>query len=239
MQQNKITILSTRPLHAELINQAAEKNIVIESISFIETEPITNQELKENISKLIPQSITVVFTSMNAVESVASHLSNIKPDWKIFCIGSATKKLVKEYFGENVIAGTADSASGLADEITNQNNISSVIFFCGDKRRDELPEKLKQQRIEVNEFEVYKTVETEQQIEKKYDAILFYSPSAVNSFFSVNKISSETILFAIGNTTANEIKKIAANKIIIANEPSKELLAEQAINYFETNLTHY
>ncbi|HLK29826.1 MAG TPA: uroporphyrinogen-III synthase, partial [Puia sp.] len=120
MQQNKITILSTRPLHVELINQAAEKNIVIESISFIETEPIINQELKENISKLIPQSITVVFTSMNAVESVASHLNTIKPDWKIFCIGSATKKLVKEYFGENVIAGTGESAGALADEIINQ-----------------------------------------------------------------------------------------------------------------------
>ena len=239
MQQNKITILSTRPLHVELINQAAEKNIVIESISFIETEPIINQELKENISKLIPQSITVVFTSMNAVESVASHLNTIKPDWKIFCIGSATKKLVKEYFGENVIAGTGESAGALADEIINQKNITSVIFFCGDKRRDELPEKLKQRRIEVKEIEVYKTLETAQQIEKNYDAILFYSPSAVNSFFSANKINNKTVLFAIGNTTTNEIKKFTANKIITADEPSKEFLAEQAINYFQTNLTHY
>jgi uroporphyrinogen-III synthase len=176
---------------------------------------------------------------MNAVESVASHLNNTKPDWKIFCIGSATKKLVKEYFGENIIAGTAGSASSLADEIINQKNISSVVFFCGDKRRDELPEKLKQLGIEVNEIEVYKTFETKQQLSKDYDAILFYSPSAANSFFSVNKINDETILFAIGNTTAREIKKFAANKIIIADEPSKELLAEQAINYFQTNLTHY
>ncbi len=239
MRQNKITILSTRRLQPEIINQAEEKNTLIEAISFIETEPIINQELKENISRLFQQSSNVVFTSMNAVESVASHLNNIKPDWKIFCIGSATKKLVKEYFGENVIAGTADSASGLADEIINQKNISSVVFFCGDNRRDELPEKLKQQRIEVNEIEVYKTVQINEQLTKDYDAILFYSPSAVNSFFSGNKISNKTILFAIGNTTASQIKKFAANKIIIANEPSKELLAEQAINYFQTNLTHY
>ncbi|MES1223753.1 MAG: hypothetical protein ABUT20_50120, partial [Bacteroidota bacterium] len=61
------------------------------------------------------------------------------------------------------------------------------------------------------------------------------SPSAVNSFFSVNKIDNKTILFAIGKTTAGEIKKFAVNKIIIADAPSKELLAEQAIKYFELN----
>jgi uroporphyrinogen-III synthase len=239
MQQNKINILSTRPIEQALIDKAADKNILIESISFIETEPISNQQLKKNICNLNQQSITAVFTSMNAVESVASHLNNIKPDWKIFCIGSATKKLVKECFGENAIAGTADSASALADEIINQKNISSVIFFCGDKRRDELPEKLKQHKIEVNEIEVYKTFETAKRITQHYNAILLYSPSAVNSFFSANKINNKTILFAIGNTTATEIKKFTDNKIIIANEPSKELLAEQAINYFQTNLTHY
>jgi uroporphyrinogen-III synthase len=101
MQQNKISILSTRPLQAELINKAAEKNIEIETISFIETKAIDDDYLKQRILHLSQHQLTIVFTSMNAVDAVSSCLSNKKPSWKIFCIGSTTKKLVKESFGEN------------------------------------------------------------------------------------------------------------------------------------------
>ena len=239
MQQNKITILSTRPLQAAIVNKAAEQNIFIEAVSFIETEPIAGKDLKKNIAGFAKQSQTVVFTSMNAVETVVWYLDQVKPNWKIFCIGPATKKLATGYFGEEAITGIADSASALADEIISRKNIPAVLFFCGDKRRDELPEKLKMQGIEVNEIVVYKTIASSQQIKKKYDAILFYSPSAVASFFSANKIPGETILFAIGNTTAAEIKKFANNKIVISNEPLKELLAEQAISFFIKNPIHH
>jgi uroporphyrinogen-III synthase len=238
MQQNKISILSTRPLQTELIQKAVEKNIEIETISFIETKAIEEDSLKKRILHLSHQQLTIVFTSMNAVEAVSSYLSNEKVDWKIFCIGSTTKKLVKESFGENSIAGTADSASSLADVMIDQKNISSVIFFCGDKRRDDLPEKLVRHNIEVCEIEVYKTFETPQIVKKNYAAILFNSPSAVSSFFSINKINEQTILFAIGNTTANEIKKYADNKIIVGKEPEKELLACEAIKYFDSIIHH-
>jgi uroporphyrinogen-III synthase len=238
MQQNKISILSTRPLQAELINKASGKNIEIETISFIATKAIEDDSLKQRILDLSHHQLTVVFTSRNAVDAVSSYLSNKKPDWKIFCIGSTTKKLVKESFGENSIVATADSASNLADVMIGQKNIYSVIFFCGHKRRDELPDKLAKHNIEVNEIEVYKTLETPHIANKNYDAILFYSPSAVNSFFSINKINEQTILFAIGNTTANEIKKYCANKIIISKEPEKELLAGEVINYFDSIIHH-
>ncbi|HEY4875706.1 MAG TPA: uroporphyrinogen-III synthase [Puia sp.] len=239
MKQNKISILSTRPLQAELINMAAEKNIEIETISFIETKAIEDDSLEQRILHLSHHQLTIVFTSMNAVEVVSSYLSNKKIDWKIFCLDSTTKKLVKENFGENSIAGTADSASNLADVIVNQKNISSIIFFCGDKRRDELPDKLAKHNIEVNEIEVYKTLETPHLITRNYDAILFYSPSAVSSFFSINKINEQTILFAIGSTTANEIKKYSDNKIIVGKKPEKELLTGEVINYFTTSTIHH
>jgi uroporphyrinogen-III synthase len=236
---NKINILSTRPLDQTLINKAAEKNIFIDCISFIETEIINNDLLKENINILSKIKSTVVFTSMNAVDSVVFYLNNNKPDWKIFCMGYATQELIIKHFGENTIAGKADSASALADSIIAEKNISDVIFFCGDQRREELPEKLLDQNINVKEIEVYKTNTLSHQIKTDYDAIIFYSPSAVESFFSGNKIKDQTILFAIGNTTANEIKKYADNKIMIAQQPSKKLLAEQAINYFEKNSIHH
>jgi uroporphyrinogen-III synthase len=239
MQQNKINILSTRPLQQAIIDKAAAKNIQIDAIPFIETEIIADDMLKQKIIDFSSEQLTVVFTSMNAVEAVAVHLNHAKPAWKICCIGSTTKKLVKETFGETAIAGSADSASSLADVIIQQENISSVIFFCGNQRRDELPEKLTDHNIEVKEIVVYKTMPSSYQITRDYNAVVFYSPSAVASFFSSNKLFEQVILFAIGNTTANEIKKYVRNKIIIAEEPSKELLIEQAINFFQANPIHY
>jgi uroporphyrinogen-III synthase len=54
----------------------------------------------------------------------------------------------------------------------------------------------------------------------------------VESFFSNNQLTKKTILFAIGNTTAKEIKKHSNNQIVISNEPGKENLARKMMEYF-------
>jgi len=54
----------------------------------------------------------------------------------------------------------------------------------------------------------------------------------VRSFFKKNKSEEGTIFFAIGSTTAAEIRKNANNRIIISDEPSKERLVEMAIDFF-------
>jgi len=232
MQQNKISILSTRPLEESLIEEAKELNIEIDVLSFIETETIHTTEVQQEIENALLQSSAVVFTSMNAVEAVADELDGLQPDWKIYSIGTTTSRLVKKYFGEEAIAGIANSASELADLIVDEGEDSELIFFCGDQRRDELPGILRNNDIEVNEIVVYQTVIVPHKVDKKYHGILFFSPSAVESFFSNNKIAALTVLFAIGNTTANALKKYSDNKIIISDEPGKDNLFRKMIEYF-------
>ena len=116
---------------------------------------------------------------------------------------------------------------------------SEVIFFCGDQRRDELPGLLKKNKIEVKEIVVYKTIATPKKIEKKYDGILFFSPSAVKSFFQENKLDDQTIPFAIGNTTADEIKKFSKNKIVISDMPDGKTVLQKAVEFFQTNSIHH
>ena len=91
---------------------------------------------------------------------------------------------------------------------------------------------LRQRGIDVNEIIVYQTINLPHKIEQEYHGILFFSPSAVQSFFQKNKLSDTTILFAIGNTTANEIKKFTNNKIIISDSPGKENLVGKMVEYF-------
>lgn len=232
MQQNNIAILCTRPLHHEWVEEANAAGIAIDEISFIETEPIQTIEVQQEIEQALLLSATVVFTSMNAVEAVAAWQNGAQPDWNIYCIGTTTNTLVQEYFGEDSIAGTANSAAELAELIAEDSFIDEVLFFCGDQRRDELPAILHNNNIAVNEITVYQTIAVPHKISKVYNGILFFSPSAVESFFSNNTISATTILFAIGNTTATAIKKFTNNKIIISDAPGKENLVRKMMEYF-------
>jgi|SRR5688572_799895 len=232
MQENKINILSTRLLTDELVEAAQASGITIDALSFIETVTIQSKHVQKKIENAYLQSCTVVFTSMNAVEAVVAGQNGQQPDWNIYCIGNTTRQLVKKYFGEESIAGTANSAAELAELMTEKRKTDSVIFFCGDQRRDELPLILSSNKVKVNEIVVYETIAVPDKIEKKYNGILFFSSSAVESFFRNNKPTDKTILFAIGNTTANAIKKYSINKIIISHEPGKENLLKKMIEYY-------
>lgn len=227
-----INILSTRPIDPSLIETAGSKGIFIEVRSFIETTSLQTTELAEEIKNVLSRSATVVFTSMNAVDAVAKYLNGHKPNWKIYNIGTTTNQLVKKHFGENSIAGTAFNAADLAGLIVKDKETDKVIFFCGNQRRDEIPKILSNNDIAVTEIVVYKTTAVPHKINSDYNGILFFSPSAVESFFSNNSITDQTILFVIGNTTAEAIKPFTNNRIIVSSTPGKENLAEQMIEYF-------
>jgi uroporphyrinogen-III synthase len=240
MLQNRINILCTRNIDNALIQDASSKNIAIDVISFIKTEPALTSKVLREVQEAA-ESEAVTFTSSNAVEAIATIPDLQKTTLvgrKIFCIGHVTKQSVVKYFGERLIAGFADNAKELAKTILDAN-VKRVIFFCGDQRRDELPELLKKNNIRVNEIIVYKTIITPQKIEKKYDGILFFSPSAVKSFFENNILDGQTVLFAIGSTTANEIRRFSKNKIAVSDVPDGRILLQKAIEFFQTNPIHH
>ena len=232
MEENKKYILSTRPLDEPLISRAAGSRIIIHSHSFIYTEPIINDQLQQEIIDASEKPLTVVFTSMNAAEAVGCCLAGKNTRWTIFCLGTATRKTVEMHFGNGPIAGIASNASDLAQEIINKN-VESVVFFCGDQRRDELPDKLAAYNIQVHEVVVYKTLQIPKQVERDYDGILFFSPSAVESFFSSNTVSGDTIMFAIGTTTAESIRQFTNNMVVESDFPGKANLVEKAISYLD------
>ncbi len=235
MQEYRKNILCTRPVTVSLVEEAGSNGIALDIISFIETEAIENIEVQQEVEQAATQLTTVVFTSMNAVTAVTDILEGHIPDWNIYSIGHKTKQLVEAYFGNAAIAGTADSALALAGLIVEDDQAEEVFFFCGDQRRHELPDKLEAYGISVNEIIVYRTITVAQKIDKRYDGILFFSPSAVGSFFEQNKLPEQTIVFAIGNTTQQAIRKYCSNEIILSRSPAKEALVMQAIKKFTSH----
>jgi uroporphyrinogen-III synthase len=231
MPRNSLNILSTRPLDSNLIEEAAEKGVSIDCLSFIETQPVVSERLQLLIEELAHLSKTVVFTSMNAVAAVKD-FAGAAVAWEIYCIGNTTRQLIENLWGADKIKGTAENASALAEIIITQG-VKEVIFFCGEQRRDELPQKLMNQRVHVKEIVVYRTIETSKPVNKKYDGVLFFSPSAVNSFFSYNNPTSCGVAFAIGSTTASALRAKGCDPIISADTPGKEELVKKMLDYFQ------
>ena len=232
MQEHEINILCTRPVDKTLVEEARSKGIQLDVLSFIDTDPIQTTEVQQKIGLAALEPATVVFTSMNAVESVRDMLDGHVPEWSIYCMGHKTKELIETYFGTGAISGTADNASELAEKIIGSNNTDEVIFFCGNRRREELPAKLKHHDITVKEVIVYQTTALPHKIEKEYGGVLFFSPSAAESFFTKNILPAHTIVFAIGSTTKETISRYCNNRIIVSVLPGKDNMVEQALNYF-------
>lgn len=223
---NSIRIVSTKTLSKIQKQALLDANFVVDETDFIKTQNknFDVTEINENL----------IFTSQKAVNSVLENknLEDLIPKLRnknCFCVGLKTKILLSES-GFNVVAYTG-YAEDLAEIITLIYSNESYTFFSGNLRRETLPKALKSANIKFNEIQVYETSLTPQKIKTAVDAILFFSPSGVESYLSANKIKNETC-FCIGETTADALNKITKN-IIIAENPSVEDVIEEVIEEYK------
>ncbi|AYD49194.1 uroporphyrinogen-III synthase [Arachidicoccus soli] len=235
--KKEIEILSTRPLDFELVNSAKANDIAITSIEFIKTIPLESNLITEEIDKFSKLNIAVIFTSANAVKAVFSKIEST-PNWTFYCISGKTMEELVKYVPSSTILDTAENGALLAEKIIAHNYIKECLFFCGDKRMNTMPTSLLNKGIQLTELVVYQTVLTPQKLKRSFDGILFFSPTAVNSFFSLNNVSEKTALFSIGETTTKALKEFSKNEIITSTFPSaKQLINLVKQHYFKNQLS--
>lgn len=219
--ENQIRILSTKKLLEHQKHYLLNANFEVFQEDFIE---IKNKSFKlENINDYL------IFTSQNAVESVLMNekVAEIK-NKKCFCVGEKTRTFLEQN-GFEVIA-SSDYASELASVICNKFPKNSFTFFCGNLRRDILPDSLQLAQVTFDEIEVYQTILTPNKADENLNGILFFSPSGVESYFKVNNIQDE-ICFCIGNTTTKALEN-KTKKIVVANQPTVESNIIKCIEFF-------
>jgi uroporphyrinogen-III synthase len=233
---NNVAVLSTAVLKKQLMDQAAEAGIDLDAFPFIHTTAVTEKEVAEELKYLAALPLTAVFTSINAVNAVAEIIETGNPAWNIYCVGKAAAGTILKRFRNSFVMAMADDAATLAGFILG-DGVQEVVFFCGNKRRDTLPDLLAAGEISAYEIIVYETIETPHVAAKAYDGILFFSPSEVSSFFKVNTIGPHTVLFAIGHTTEQAIKEISGNKVIVSKGTSKQEVVMSMIDYFRESAT--
>ncbi len=217
-------IYSTKSLSLDQTNQLDSK-IGVTSSDFI---TIRNNRLKPIIVKKPIKN--VVFTSQNAVEALLNNFDALELNFEnIYCVGRRTKRLIEKRIGK--VKQSENDAEKLATYLVENLEDKNITFFCGNKRRDELPTILTENSITVNEVECYKTQLTPRIIEEKYKGILFYSPSGIESYLKDNSTST-SVAFCIGDTTAAEAKKHFEN-VIVSKVSTVESLLKSVNAHFE------
>jgi uroporphyrinogen-III synthase len=220
--KDSIRIVSTKKLSEKQKQLLLNVNFLVNDEDFISIQ-------YKDFEIEIPNDY-LIFTSQNAVESVLRNkkATEIKAK-KCFCVGEKTKALLEQNDFE--VIEYSDYAAELASVICNQYLKNSFTFFCGNIRKDVLPDALQLARIKFEEVEVYHTLLTSHKIEIAQNGVLFFSPSAIESYLQENRIENEAC-FCIGNTTAEALKTVTSN-IIIAHQPTVESVLMKCIEHYK------
>lgn len=236
------TILSTKKIEPHLKEEMAQQGIEVTEQEFITIKPILTEKKHREVMSCVlnPEKSGIVFTSRHALINIEQDIfeettgvGRLPAQWQVFCLNGVTQDVLLKRVPQDQIIDTASSAAELAHKIIANGSFKEVVFFCSNKRRDELPDLLQKNGIAVKEVMVYETVENPVVMTGKPDGILFFSPSAANSFFSVNKLPAGILCFAIGDTTANTISRYTTNKIITSGRPAQEVLLADVKRYFQ------
>ena len=210
-----------RVLSTKILTVLQKEQLLQDGISLVEYDAIT----VESITFQAPNSIkNAIITSKNAANAFIQKKVNAD---NCFCVGTKTAALLIDY-GENVVK-IAKNASDLGNYIAKNFRNESFYHFCGNLKREELASILTTNGIELNQIEVYKTTLANKKVDGNFDAILFFSPSAVTSYIKHHLLTNK-IAFCIGETTAAEAKKFTQH-ISIANTPTIESVIAQVVKH--------
>ena len=222
---SQISILSTKTLSNEQRQAFLDADFDLLEQDFI--------EIKNNFFELNKINDNLIFSSQNAVLSLIEQNGwEILKTKTVFCVGIKTKDLLESNGFK--VAVYMDYASELAEIITLIYNKENYTFLSGNLRMETLPNALKSAGITFNEIEVYQTTLAPFKIseQEKFDGIMFFSPSGVESYLTNNKIKKE-ICFCIGTTTAKALEFYKVKNIEIAEIPTIDEVVVAVIDYYK------
>lgn len=172
----------------------------------------------------------LIVTSPRAVRAVAEagEASPTWADWThkpTYAVGPKTASALRA-LGCHPTGQQAGRGAALGAVIAKANN--PYLFVCGNRRRDDLPNTLRQAGTPFEELVVYETVlrsDLNLPSPAEGDWLVFFSPSGTQA---VNSYAPEQMqgyrLAAIGPTTADALRDLGLVPQAVASEPSPAAL---------------
>jgi len=170
-----------------------------------------------------PDDHLLIFTSKNAVKAFFKSFSNrTYSACQSLCVGQGAAGLLAEK-GVTVLE-VFPSASELAGGLGERYATNSFVYYCGNMRLDLIPDTLDRLGLSWQEATVYKTVLNPRKWDREYEGVVFFSPSAVQSYTALNLMGSATG-YCIGKTTSATLGKYT-HRILCPETPDRASLMD-------------
>jgi uroporphyrinogen III methyltransferase / synthase len=195
----------------------------------------------------------MILTSAQAVRSVVKRCEDLKgrlvfpgSKLRIACVGPVTAESARraglpvEYVAER------HTGAALAEELGNRLEGAKVLLPRSDRANPDLPLPLKQHGAQVTEVIAYRTLRTTEVEEGKLrqiaegaaDAVLFFSPSAVQHFGELfgserlRALQDKLAITAVGPVTANALHEAGVQSIVLAGDTTAAAVIEALEKHF-------
>ncbi len=216
------SILFTKKIDSTKIDSFLGNSIHFDIHNFLQIEFTNHAIIQKQIN--LKTKINLI-SSQNAVKAI----ENLEINGDFFVVGKKTAEALK--MQNRKILAVENYAKDLYQNHLINLKSTEIQFFCGDNRRDFLVEKLTQDQHQLTEIIAYQSIPNPIEINKIYDAYVFFSPLSFNTFLEKNTIREDKIIFSIGETTTNHIRTKIKNNIITAKEPLVEAVLEEIKRY--------
>ncbi len=219
---------------------AKKCNVKIDFRPFIQIDGIPAQEFRKEKINIVEHS-AVIITSRSSIDHFFRMCKEMRvpvsEEMKFFCISESTAFYLQKYvqFRKRKIFYGKQTVDALM-EVIKKHRDENFILPCSDIHKEEIAEKLEEQKIKYTKAVMYRTVAANlQDLEKvNYDILVFFSPSGIKSLFkNFPKFKqNKTRIACFGPTTAEAVTK-AGLKLDIHSPnpkaPSMTMALEQYI----------
>ena len=168
-----------------------------------------------------------------ALERAFDQHQNLRAVWEntiAYAVGPKTAGRLQK-IGLQPRGEEAGNAEALSARIVEEAPNTHLLFLCGNRRRDTLPDRLREDAVAFEELVVYETrlrrdlslPAATQSSQSTW--LVFFSPSGLEAVEDVKSVSlSEYRIASIGPTTAGTLVEAGYDVEAVAEEPSPEAL---------------
>jgi uroporphyrinogen-III synthase len=221
MQQDRLTkvesilVTQSRPTDEKspYFELAQQYNLKIDFRPFIEVQGVSFKDFRKQKINILAHT-AIIFTSRNAVDHFFRICKEarieVPVDMKYFCISEQTSHYLQKYIQirkRKIFTGKKTAADLL--ELIKKHKSENFLFPCSDKRRNDIPEFMGSNELQLTEAMMYETVSADLSdlTDVFYDIICFYSPSGIKSLMDnfPGYEQNKTRMAAFGSTTAGAV----------------------------------
>ncbi len=195
----------------------------------------------------------LVFTSAQAVRAVMQRAEDLRQPLfatggplKVACVGPVTAEAARKANLPIAYVAVTHNGVALANELGSKVQGAKVLLPRSDRSNPDLPAALKRFGAQVTEVIAYRTLrpgETDEDGLKKIvdgqaDAVLFFSPSAVQHFAQLvgaeqlRQIQAKLAITAVGPVTAKALRQAGVARAVVAADTTVASVVETLKNHF-------